>query len=577
MSRNDYLILDKKCLKYYSYLRQSYSFDDQHLSDSQKARLGFYVYILEHYTREKDVSVLVSMISDTDFNKIVFGRNEKDYGIDAIYIDEEEREIKLFNFAYRETYKPEQSQSEKKVLDSAAFFSAVTSEDLDRLSGQLKTNAQAIVEKLSERQAWNINLYNVSNEDKPVNPDFIGFDMFKNQFDSEVICVALPEIKQIMSIRPRPIRAKLVVSKDDLLSFSEDSMSTKKSYVFSLKVDELIRITCNNDVFRQQTVLDDRSQLATVDLDYSVLFDNVRGLVVGSKYNSKIKHTLRNDPSKFFLYNNGLTLTATSIECVPINAHRSYELTIDSLQVLNGGQTLRTIHSFNREDHTNIETFLSKASVLLRIFPVNAEDETSNKVAEYTNSQNSISIIELKSMRSEQIQIEQFLDSHNIIYSRKTGDTGISDNRNYEYKITMEKFGQILFAIKGFPYNVSNRKKDIFDETKYYDQLFLNPQVIERSIEYVKKYKEVKDIYRASSLLEDLESKAFYIMYILFNTAKTLEVSEVIDKFENFLSKYGSSSTSTAARNLLRIDFKEKLDAEEFFGLKPVDTEIIKG
>lgn len=568
MSRNDYLILEQKCLKYYNYLRQYFSFNDENLSDEKKARLGFYVYILEHYTRERDVfEALVPMIYDTDFNKIVFGRNEKDYGIDAIYIDEDEREIKLFNFAYRESYKPDKAQAEKKTLDSVAFFSAVTSEKLENLSGRLKEKAEEIVKKLSEKRAWNINLYNVSNEDKPINPDFSGFDVFKNEFESEVICIAIPEIKKLMSIRPKPVKASLVVGIDDLLSFSEDSMSTEKSYVFSLKVDELIRITCNNESLRQQTMLDDTSELASVDLDYSVLFDNVRGLVIGSKYNAKIKQTLRNAPSKFFLYNNGLTLTAKSIKCTPINAERFYKLEIDSLQVLNGGQTLRTIHSFNQEDRINIETYLSKASVLLRIFPVDSGDETSNKVAEYTNSQNSISIIELKSMRSEQIQLEQFLDSHNIIYSRKTGDTGISIDKDYEYKITMEKFGQILFAIEGFPYNVSNRKKDIFDETKYYDQLFGKGDVVEKSVDYVKKYKEIKDIYRNSHTLDDLESKAFYIMYILFNTSKEIAVSDVVDKFEEFLSSYDASSSSSTARNLLRIDFKEKLDQEEFFGL----------
>ena len=73
----------------------------------------------------------------------------------------------------------------------------------------------------------------------------------------------------------------------------------------------------------------------------------------------------------------------------------------------------------------------------------------------------------------------------------------------------MEKFGQILFAIEGFPYNVSNRKKDIFDETKYYDQLFGKGDVVEKSVDYVKKYKEIKDIYRNSHTLDDLESKAF--------------------------------------------------------------------
>ncbi len=78
-------------------------------------------------------------------------------------------------------------------------------------------------------------------------------------------------------------------------------------------------------------------------------------------------------------------------------------LAIDSLQVLNGGQSLRTMHQFNSEDPKHLEDYLSKSEVLVRIFKTSKDSDLNNKIAEYTNSQNSISNVDLKSLRSEQL------------------------------------------------------------------------------------------------------------------------------------------------------------------------------
>ncbi|WP_305416162.1 AIPR family protein [Photobacterium leiognathi] len=88
-------------------------------------------------------------------------------------------------------------------------------------------------------------------------------------------------------------------------------------------------------------------------------------------------------------------------------------------------QTLRTIHHFNSISSDNMEEYLSEAEVLVRFF-VAENDDYKNKIAEYTNSQNAISSIDLKSLSSEQILIEQYLDINNIIYARKSGDIGKS-------------------------------------------------------------------------------------------------------------------------------------------------------
>src|SRR5699024_1881993 len=112
---------------------------------------------------------------------------------------------------------------------------------------------------------------------------------------------------------------------------------------------------------------------------------------------------------------------------------------------------------------------LFEGSVLLRLFETGEDRELTNKIAEYTNSQNAISSIDLKSMDPLQIKIEKFLSNHNILYVRKVGDVGERE-RKYDQRISMEKLCQLLYALYGYPDRSSNQKKRIFD--KYYEEVF---------------------------------------------------------------------------------------------------------
>ena len=183
-----------------------------------------------------------------------------------------------------------------------------------------------------------------------------------------------------------------------------------------------------------------------------------------------------------------------------------------------------------------------------------------NKIAEYTNSQNAISNIDLKSLSAEQIQIEQFLDANDIIYARKIGDTGISSSKTYTHKISMEKFGQILFSVQGFPEKASNQKKQIFD--KYYNQIFgENKFDISKSAELVKRYFEIRKEYdNNENKYEVTDQKIFYILYL--DNALKIDTKTKVVFFENVLKLYRNSDKISDARKLINTKFKEKLEEE---------------
>ena len=221
----------------------------------------------------------------------------------------------------------------------------------------------------------------------------------------------------------------------------------------------------------------------------------------------------------------------------------------------------QTLHRFNQIDRDNIKNYLSNCELLLRVFKTTESNNIKNKIAEYTNSQNAISNIDLKSLSSEQILIEQFLDENNIIYARKIGDTGISSTKSYIHKISMEKFGQILFSILGFPEKASNQKKEIFD--KYYNQIFGdNFFDLSKSAEYVKRYYEVKKVYETSRKnYEVTDQKIFYVLYMDNKVNKS--IVEKIEIFEKILNAYSPSGNAIPnARKLIQLRFREYFDME---------------
>jgi hypothetical protein len=521
--------------------------------------LGFYLFILENLTEKKEILDLADVVTDTDFNKTIFDDNFDDYGIDAVYINEDEKLISLFNFKYREKYKSGKQSLNETIL-STKFINALITENPNELQSKSKKYAKEIIERLVEsRDVWKIQLFVVSNED---------FDLVKDSniiqlekvYGLEVISIGLNKISEFISLRPEAIDSEIIIDNDAVMSFAESTIASSKSYILRLTLDELIRITCDNKDLRGKYNIEKVSELKDCTLDYSVLFDNVRGLVLKSKYNDNISITLKQDPTKFFMYNNGVTITCKDIVAEPVNAHKKVRISIKSIQVLNGGQTLRTIHSFNSLDQKNIEEYLSKAEVLVRIFKASSENKLNNSIAEFTNSQNSISSIDLKSLRSEQLQLEQFLDEHNIIYSRKSGDTGLNEKRNYIHKISMERFGQILFSLKGHPEKATNQKKQLFE--KYYDVIF-GPEnlTIENSPKQIARYFEIKKVYDSlSSKFEVNEQKLFYLVYLDDYLNTTIE--EKIELFEKIIKEFKPSSGKELAdsRKLIQQQFKDYLD-----------------
>ncbi|MFN8380508.1 MAG: AIPR family protein [Anaerolineales bacterium] len=558
---NDFKLLNIKCGTYFDLLEKSFNKSIKLRTPTNKERFGFYIFMLESICNVKDVSDITALITDTEFNSDVFDAKDDDQGVDAIFIDEENNYINLFNFKFREKFNVDKTQSVNETFLSTKFVQSIVAEDTSGLGGKLKSKSNEIIKKMNSNEIWRWRLYVVSNETIDLDIASPAIKQLREIYDLEIAPIGLDAISTFMSIRPNPVDAVIHIEKDSILPYSESNLSSSKSYVMKISANDLLRITCNNSEYRNNYGMEDFSVLFNTDMEYSLLFDNVRGLVVRSTFNNKVLDTLREDPTRFFMYNNGLTVTANDIEADNTNANKKMKITIKDFQVVNGGQTLRTLHKFNQQDKDNVTNYLSNCELLIRVFKTSTGSRVRNRIAEYTNSQNAISKIDLKSLSFEQIQIEQFLDEHDIIYARKTGDTGVIPSKTYVNKISMEKFGQILFSIQGHPEKASNQKKQIFD--KYYDRIFGDQYFdLSKSAEYVNRYFEIKKEYDAFSDSDSTDQKIFYILYM--DTRLSTGIKEKIELLESAIKSYrvNEDAQISDARKLLQVKFKEKLDSD---------------
>lgn len=559
-TRNDYLLLEQKCLRHYQlalpYL-QSKKGKEEFTKDMQ-ARFGFYYFIIKLYTELSEHSDITKIITDTDFNAKFFDRPDSDEGIDAVYIDEENNHIQLFNFKYRFPFKPESIPSKDEALKSSKFFSVLLTQN-NNLSGTMKAIANRIIDKLNGNEVWNISFYIVSNENHSLRVDDPNLEQLKSIYGVEIVSIGLNEIVEETSPRPQQIDATLLLSKESIMSFKETSLCSDISYIVTLPLTELIRITCDDSQIRNKYNWEEDTILEKVKMDPQVLYDNVRGFMGRTKFNRNIEISLDTQPKRFFFYNNGITIIADDISTEDTNMKTKVKFRIKNIQVLNGGQTLRTIHNYNSKNKANLTETLSTAQVLVRFLKVTSEELKGN-IAEFTNSQNSISLRDLRSLRIEQIQLEEFLGNFGILYERKRGDVG--DLKGiYKTSVSLDLMGQILLAIDGYPEQVSNKKREIF--ASYYNKLFVaNVNLLSKeTIDSILAYRKIESIY-SESQYDDTVQKNMYILY-LCDYFETKEYSKVINTFEKFLIEYFTKvpedKRKAQSRYLIDSTFREAL------------------
>lgn len=140
-----------------------------------------------------------------------------------------------------------------------------------------------------------------------------------------------------------------------------------------------------------------------------LLEKNVRSfLQVKGAINKGIRDTLRDEPDMFLAYNNGISVTAESVEIVRDENGKPSIKSIRDMQIVNGGQTTASI--FNAHKDKKINADLSKVFVQMKISVITSADDMDDivpRISAFANTQNKVQVADFSANDPYHRRIEE--------------------------------------------------------------------------------------------------------------------------------------------------------------------------
>ena len=185
-----------------------------------------------------------------------------------------------------------------------------------------------------------------------------------------------------------------------------------------------------------------------------------------NRVNSAIHDTLVADDKRadFYFYNNGITMICRKFRHNALQGE-NYQLKIEGMQIINGGQTCKTIQQTLNEP-ASFANF-SDVYVLLRLYELADEDQDFVRDITYaTNSQNPVDLRDLRSNDEVQQQLEIGISNLGFSYKRQREDTSSGSNT-----ITAHIAAEATLAVwRRMPQQAKFRRKEHFG--KLYPTIF---------------------------------------------------------------------------------------------------------
>jgi hypothetical protein len=236
------------------------------------------------------------------------------------------------------------------------------------------------------------------------------------------------------------------------------------------KIDEILSLTgiaIKEDFNYKEVILGRVSvkEIARILDKYGddLLDKNIRKYLGINAVNKAIHDTLLDESkrSNFFFYNNGITMICSDFKYNALQKE-DWKVQTRSLQIINGGQTCKTIHQVLKD---NIDTEFSDTTVLLRLYAVGIDESVIEGITRATNSQNPVDFRDLKSNDEIQRLLEQGTKELGYVYKRK------KDNQTNTETIPSSVAAEAVFAVwRKKPHLAKYKKGEFFNV--YYNEIF---------------------------------------------------------------------------------------------------------
>jgi hypothetical protein len=186
-----------------------------------------------------------------------------------------------------------------------------------------------------------------------------------------------------------------------------------------------------------------------------------------NRVNKAIHDTLldANKRDNFYFFNNGITIICKKFRYNALQG-ANYQVKLENMQIINGGQTGKTIQQTLND--VDIEDAFKNSQVLVRVYEL-AEEDTGfvRDITFATNSQNPVDLRDLRSNDEVQKQLELSIKELGYSYKRQR-EVGATGSLIMTSSVTAEA---VLAVWRGMPHQAKFRRKDHFG--KLYNSIFV--------------------------------------------------------------------------------------------------------
>lgn len=468
-----------------------YSNDVNNINTKHKgeAFLKFYLNaIFKHYYKIDDDSIEQGIVD-----------NCGDKGIDFIALDENKVYILQCKYNY---FNPKEIEDFIKIPENIKS---------NHYNNTANANLKAFISEIKKIKRPEYNLIYVTSESISEETKFF-YEEKSNEYNNiQLSIIAFSDLKS---------------EYDSVISMGENA---PEEIVFELGQEdhrELMTIESNPTVIITQKGSKLKMLYQRKDCRERLFNLNIRQWLGKNSVNKEMINTIKNEPNKFFYYNNGITAICESFSLSPDHS----KLICKKFQVVNGAQTLTTIAK--QPDAVD----LSSVKILLKIIEADkymSGDKASSlahNIVKNNNSQTIIKSIDFRSNDNIQLSIEykvkekklkyplDYPMKNEIVYKRKRR---INDNRLKT--VSMENIAKTYYSTFINPNDIclsSKKLWDISDKGYYYDIFGMDGEKID-NISEEKFYKLFGCYYIFCYINEKLkkvnknESVVFYFKYHL--------------------------------------------------------------
>jgi len=228
----------------------------------------------------------------------------------------------------------------------------------------------------------------------------------------------------------------------------------------------------------------------------SLFDDNVRDFQGNNLINSEIGHTIKAEPQKFVLLNNGITIVCEKY------SQSNMQINIKNPQIVNGCQTSHVL--FNSEDE-----LLAKTLIIIKLISTE-NSEITNQIVKGTNSQNIVYTEAFETIKPFHKDLEDFINAlspeyERFYYERRSKqyehNLNISYYQKINFRIVIQSFVGMFFNAPHLSHKHESKLLELFS-----DRIFLDHQSKYPYFTSAYAYYKLEELFRNG----EIEKKQFY-------------------------------------------------------------------